>query len=404
MLIVVESRLRKAGLLLTGLGFVSLYFAFALREFLAYSSSTSPDVERLQKAVRLAPGNAKYHEKLGRMIFLAHNDVASAAEEYRIASNLNPHNAQYWLELASARRILDDDAGQRYALERAIEADPTTPDVAWEAANFFLVQGETDKALREFHMVVAGDPSQAPTALQLAMHVADVDTILRQVLPPVPDAYLMFIEQLTSVHDSAGAEKAWVELVRLGKPFEKYRALQYVDYLIQQKDIGRARIVWNQTAQLCGLGAYLASRDNLVVNGGFVSDILNKGFDWRYRKQGGVEVALDPTDLHEGHRSLSISFNGNGVTEAGIFQFVPVDPEATYDFSAYYKSDNLEAVGGPRFAVQDAYTNVTYFLSDDLKDAGVWRLASGHFKTSADAQLVVLRVLRVPEGGPIRGK
>ena len=50
---------------------------------------------------------------------------------------------------------------RRAALEHAIQADSMTPDVAWEAANLYLVQGENEKALREFRVVIANDPSLA---------------------------------------------------------------------------------------------------------------------------------------------------------------------------------------------------------------------------------------------------
>jgi hypothetical protein len=223
-------------------------------------------------------------------------------------------------------------------------------------------------------------------------------------LPPSPEAHLIFLNLLTSKKDSIGAAKVWDHLVRLGRPFEARPALEYVNYLILQHDAVQAHAVWLQTAQLCGLSPYLASRDNLIVNGSLDSDILNNGFDWRYRKEPNVELALDPTEMHEGHRSLSVVFNGLGVQEAGMFQFIPVEPDTEYEFSGYYKSESLEGAGGPRFSIADAYTGATYFLSDDLKDAEVWRSAGGQFKTSSDAQLILLRLTRVPPGSPIRGK
>ena len=71
----------------------------------------------------------------------------AALRPYRAAVHLNPHSARYWFDLASAYQVLGDTSNQTSALEHAIAADPTTPDVAWEAANFYLVQGENEKAL-----------------------------------------------------------------------------------------------------------------------------------------------------------------------------------------------------------------------------------------------------------------
>lgn len=403
MQVTLESPTRKIALLSGILLVAGLYLTLAGRYFMAAYYSHSPELGRLQKAVSLAPGSAEYHQMLGRLYFSG-NQLPEAAQQYRIATQLNPHDAHYWFELAGLEQVSGDVDTQRYALERAIAAEPTTPEVAWEAANFFLVQGDTPKALHEFRVVLENDPTLTYAALQTASHAGDVDTMLREVLPPQPDAYLALIDSLTAKKDSPGAAKVWQGLANLDKPFEARRALAYVNYLILQRDIPQARLVWRQTALLCGLSAYLTSHDNLVVNPSFSLNILNSGFDWHYLREHSVELELDPTDFHGGRRSLSISFEGPGVNEAGIFQFIPVEPDTTYEFSAYYKSDKMEGAGGPRFAVQDAYSNATYFESDDLKDADVWRATGGQFKTSPDTQLLVIRLLRVPGGSPIRGR
>jgi len=56
------------------------------------------------------------------------------------------------------------------------QADPTTPDVAWEAANFYLVQGDDAKALREFRVVLQNEPTLADPAIQFCWRInPDVD-------------------------------------------------------------------------------------------------------------------------------------------------------------------------------------------------------------------------------------
>jgi tetratricopeptide (TPR) repeat protein len=404
MQIVLDSRARKLGFWGVLVLLVTAYLALASRTFVASHLASRLDVKRLQSAIWLDPSNAAYHEMAGRYFFQVQHDINGAVPHYRAATRLNPHDADYWLELASAEQVLDNISGQRYALERAIQADPTTPEVAWDAANFFLVQGEIAASLREFRVVVQNDRANAYAALQICLHAADVETILRDVLPPVPEAHLIFLGLLMSRTDTAGAAKVWDRLVQLGQPFDSRAALDYVNYLILQRDVAQARAVWLQAARLCGLSAYLTSGDNLVVNGNLEAEILNNGFDWRYRKRSEVELALDPTELHNGHRSLSVVFTGPGVPDAGIFQFIPVEPAAQYEFSGYYKSEAIDGAGGPRFSITDAYTGATYFLSDDLKDSEVWRSAGGQFKTGPDTQLLVLRLARIPAGSPIRGK
>ena len=171
-----------------------------------------------------------------------------------------------------------------------------------------------------------------------------------------------------------------------------------------QHEVDQARLVWQQAATLCGLSAYQPSPENLVVNGDFSLNVLNGGFDWQYHQSKEVSLALDPTQSHGGHRSLLITFDARKIDDAGIGQLVPVQPSTGYDFSAYFKADDIQGAGGPRFALQDLYTATTYFTSDELKNADFWKEVSGSFTTGPDTRLLLLRIQRDPPGMPIRGK
>ena len=115
------------------------------------------ELPSLKRAVRLSPGNADYRHRLGRYFAFVAGDPQSAIDSLRAAVALNPHDAHYWFDLAAAYQVTGDIAGQRAALDRALQAEPTAPDVAWEAANFFLIDGEIDRALREFRVVIEND-------------------------------------------------------------------------------------------------------------------------------------------------------------------------------------------------------------------------------------------------------
>ncbi len=381
-----------------------MFAALATRQFFAAHLFQSGDLAGVGGAVHFAPGNAEYHELLGHLLLQTRNDVRGAAQQYHIAAALNPYDARNWLAIAVSDGLLNDIAGQHKALERAVAVDPSTPDIAWRAANFFLAQGDSDRALRQFRLVLANDPGRAYATFALCSHIADVDTLVRTLLPPQPAAYLSLVDFLVAKKDTAGATKVWGALVELRKPFESRHALAYIDYLISQHEVSRAQQAWIQTTELAGLSAHLPSHENLITNSHFESDILNSGFDWRYRRQDNVELALDSAESHGGSRSLAVTFTGGQVTEAGIAQYIPLEPGADYDFSAYYKCTNIDGAGGPRFSIEDAYTGRIYFVSDELKHAEVWRPVSGKFATTAETQLVLLKIVRVPSGSPIRGK
>lgn len=405
MQIAFNSAARKWTVVAAAIVLAATYLTLAGREFLGAWFGERVDLASLNRAARLDPTNADYRNHLGRYHELVARDPAAAIEHYRSAVQMNPHSARYWFDLASAYQVLGDTASQTSALEHAIEADPTTPDVAWEAANLYLVQGESEKALREFHVVLGNDASLAGAAIQYCWRLEpDVDTLLRDVVPPRADAYIAFLALLIGKQETAGTAKVWNALMNAHQPFEMRNAFEYFRYLILHKDVDQALQVWQDTTSRFRLLSYLPSSSNLIVNGNFSLDVLNGGFDWQYQKQSGVTLTLDPSDFHSGRRSLMITFDGPGINDAGLFQFISVQPDTTYEFSAYYKNGEMEGAGGPHFTIQDAYSQAVYYDSDELKEAGFWKSADGEFTTSADCKLVILHIRRLPEGSPIRGK
>lgn len=396
---------RKGLVAAVALVFAIAYLGVAASRFAASWLGSRVELASLEKAAWLDPGCADYRDHLGRYYSLVASDPAAAVGEYRAAVQLNPHSARYWFDLASAYQVLGDTANQTAALEHAILADSMTPDVAWEAANLYLVQGENEKALREFQVVLAGDPSLADAAIQFCYRIEpDVDALLRDVVSPRNGAYLGLLSLLEAKQDTAGTKKVWDAFIQTHLPFERRQADIYFRYLIEHKDVDQAVLVWQQMASRFGLSSYVPSHNNLMVNGSFSLDVLNAGFDWQYQKQSGVGLTLDPGDFHAGRRSLLITFDGPGIVDAGIYQLIAVQPNTSYAFSGYYKNGELEGAGGPHFTIQDMYNQTVYYDSDELKDAGFWKSADGTFTTGPDCKLVMFHVRRLPAGSPIRGK
>jgi hypothetical protein len=292
------------------------------------------------------------------------------------------------------------------ALDRALQAEPTAPDVAWEAANFFLIDGEIDRALREFHVVIENDISLVDPALRACWRVRpDADALLHDVVPARPDTLIAFSNLLRSKQEVDGSIKTWDRLAQLHQKFENRYLYDYVRYLLLEVRRPEAAMsAWEETADALGLSAYMPTEDNLIVNGDFSLDILNGGFDWTYSNRNGVRPLLDPSAFREGHRSLSLTFEGPGINDAGIQQLIPVHSSTTYDFFAYYKSADFEGAGGPQIVLRDAYTGAPLFASEPLNDADFWKEVHSKVTTPKSTNLLLLSIERFPAGSPIRGK
>lgn len=205
------------------------YCLFTITEFLGAHFSQKVDRVSLLRAIRLQLGNADFQYRLGRYFWLVERSPEAAAQSYRAAVALNPHTARYWFDLAAVYQFLGNSAGQRDALEHAIVADPTTPDVAWEATNLYLVQGETDKALREFRVVMENDPYLPSSALQLCWRAEpDVDALLRDAVPPISSVYLTFLDFLISKKETDAAAKVCAQLAQLHQPVEARYVFEYM--------------------------------------------------------------------------------------------------------------------------------------------------------------------------------
>lgn len=381
------------------------FIAACSAEFLADYFFSRGDLASVRRAIRLQPGDAEYYDRLG-----AHYTVPSffpqqALAAFQTAVQLDPYRSRFWLDLADAYQEVGDNPRQTFALERAIAVDPRAPEVAWMEANLYAVRGEYAPALRQVGTVLESTPYLAPAALSLMWRInPNIDSNIKEVIPADPKTYYALLGLLMSKRETAAAQKTWEALVHLNQPVDRQVVFDYVRYLITESEVERAAAVWQQAGSLSGLNAYQPTRQNLMVNGDFRLDVLNGGFDWLYNKSNDVVLALDPTELFNGRRSLKIKFDSRSIEDAGIRQLVPVQANTTYDFSAYFKANDMEGAGGPRIVLQDVYDQSFYFAGDEIKDSDDWKQVSGAFTTGANSKLLVVRVQRIPAGRPIRGK
>src|ERR1039457_721453 len=243
------SPLRKFSFAGACLVLVGLYLNLALRAYLASHLAATPDSSNLNKAIRLEPSNAEYRELLGRNLALSGANLNDAIANYRTAVHLNPYVARYWLDLAGAYQVAGRTSEQEQSVEQAVAADPTTPHVAWEAANFFLVQGDQERALRNFRVVLANDPEAVDSALQLCWRATgDANQILDRALPRRPDLYLSFLRMLISTQEVAAAENVWNHLIALNQEFSTKLPFCYLRFGIEEQEGAAAPTAWQQLA------------------------------------------------------------------------------------------------------------------------------------------------------------
>jgi tetratricopeptide (TPR) repeat protein len=379
------------------------YIALTATQFLAQQFSQIPRASFLRKAIKLDPSNAEYRESMGRFELLVQQSPDDALPWLQAATALNPSNSGYWLDRGIAEHQIGDFDGVRKSLDRANAANSRSSDVAWQAANLYLSQGELEPAFRQYRIVLESKSALIPQTLQVCWRIRpDIGFLLQNVVPASTDE--PFLSFLVSNGESNAAAKVWERIVLLQQPVERRYLFDYLRFLFNRHDPVQASRVWQEAANLSDLAAYQPTEENLLVNADFNLGILNNGFDWIYQKSSAISLAIDPDESHSGSRSLRIVFQGPGIEDAGIRQLVSVDPDTEYVFSGYYKATEMDGAGAPEFAIQDVYSGAKLFMSDDLRDTSSWEGVNGTFTTGPNTHLLVLRIARVPADRPIRGK
>ena len=381
------------------------YLAIIARHYTGATLSARHTPESLTRAAKIEPWNAEPRWELGRYSLFVSQDPSAAVANLEAAVALNPHAARYWLDLAAAYQVAGDIPRQRFALEEAVEVEPTAPDVAWEAANFYLVQNDVARALSFFRVVIANNPEQLNVALSLCWRATrNVNIMLAEAVPPQPAPYFALLNLLTNQEQTAPAEVVWNRLASLGQQFPAADAFPFVDYLIGKHEISAAVQVWHLLlARDRDLQGY-AQAGNLIVDGGLEQEFLNGGFDWRYSDTGAVRLSIDNSEFHGGNQSVRMAFSGPPVSDAGIFQYVAVRPATNYHFSAYTKAEDIESASGPRLTILDAYSGKEYVLTDDSLGTTGWREQSADFQTGPESSLLIVKVTRVPGDPLIKGR
>jgi hypothetical protein len=92
------------------------------------------------------------------------------------------------------------------------------------------------------------------------------------------------------------------------------------------------------------------------------------------------------------------------VHDTGLIHWVAVQPETTYSFSGYVRSEELLTGSGPRFEIVDPYTGQRLLLTDDVLGTNGWMQVRGDFHTGSNTRLIALRIVRVPAEGGIKGQ
>jgi tetratricopeptide (TPR) repeat protein len=379
-----------------------VYGWLVLRVYRAQLLADHLDQSSVTRAIALAPANATYHNLLCRSLLFASQNPQEAVTECHKAAELNPYTSAHWLDLAAAYYSVGNKELTNVAIHKALAVDPTTPDTAWNAANFFLIQGNTSEALTQFAIVLREDPSLASAALNVCWQSLHDITRIQAILPPDPTIYLAFIKLLLSTNELTDARRIWSGLMGLNIGLDYHAGLFYVDRLLQAHLAEQAFDAWKELSSRSTVLQAYSQPNNLIMDGSFTHEILNSGFDWRYNPIPQIAVTLDRSEYHSDSRSLRIVYNATG-SDAGISQYIAVQPNKRYRLSAWVKSDDLKTANGPSLTILNSDDNNVCSSTEETVGTTPWHRVEADLQTGLTTKLLILTVLRRPGDTRIQG-
>jgi len=335
--------------------------------------------------------------------------LAQATAYYQRATAVDPKPARYWLDLAETYETTGNVTQAAGAFRKAEEDYPISADVAWRLGNFLLRQGHEDEAFQQIHKAVSADPKLTPLALSVCWRSSqDIDLILRAALPAEPevdwDAIQFFVDQTQP--DAAFA--VWKRLVTEQRAFPVSKAFRLLDMLITTARADTTETVWQQALSAAGITPTPGSPRSQIWDGGFEGAPLNGGLAWRYQPAAGFEMDLDEETVHSGSRSLRVIFDGSeNLDFVNLSQYVVVQPNTRYSFSAYLRTEDLTTESGVRFEIFDTNRLANLHVSTPgAAGTQPWSLDEVTFTTGPATRLLSVVLRRTPSAmlvGKIRG-
>jgi len=394
------SRARRS-VLLGSIAIAGILAGQAARIWLANHRIQSSDPNTIQRGVQLVPGDADAWDRLGRFRQwdLMDPDISAAILDFKNAVRYEPSSPYYWMDLASAYEDTGDIADARDAFKRAKDIYPISADVAWHYGNFLLRQQGSAEGMKEIQRAVRTDASLIPQAVSRAWRSNhDVNALLDQVLPANLEAYFAALDFFDSIHEAEPALIIWQKLLTLEKPFPLSRSFPFIEELIRKDRSDDARRVWLGALGAAGLPHETSADGSLVWDGDFSQAFPNGGLGWRWDPPPGVAIDFDRPRQSNGTRSVRLDFGGGTNLElSGPLQYVPVEPNRTYSFRGYLRTERINTESGLRFWIADPHHAADgRVLTDNLTGTNSWAEANAQISTGPQTHFLLVRVYRYP--------
>lgn len=382
---------------------------FGVRSGIAGRMAEGKSGKELELATRLESKNPEYWYRLGhyQQFNLEQADITASITSYQKAVELDPGYTEAWLDLGTAYELDGNVAAARDAFQNAKKTYPASADVAWRYGNFLLRQGDLPAALAELKFTLESDPRRAGSAFSRVYRAdPDIQAVLRDLLPPVPSAYVDAIAEAVDSQQLAAAQTMWMRLMGLNPHLQIREFNRLVGALLANGDYADARHVWDQGTSTMNLPPLIQPQGSVLWDPSFESGVTDQVFSWSYKPlEQGVHAELDTTEKLSGKQSLRLTFDGEHNPSLDVACSLGiVTPGIKYLFSAWVKTKDLSGDQGVRFHLQSfGNEDIPVGVTTDTRGTTPWSFVEQQWTAGPRVHRMQVCVSRDPStNGDIR--
>ena len=359
------------------------------------SRASYKEVARL--AADWSPSDPRTHYTLGVLserTFLP-EDLKESLAEFEKATALSPNDYRLWINLGKSRQLNGDSDGAKLAYQKAIELAPNYSENHWTYGNFLLKQGQEKEAFAELRKAAEKNNKYFSSIVSVAWQFFGGD--VNRIKQNIGD----------SVNTNAELASYLARQNRLDEALQIYNALpadaKKTTFKANAADIFAQMLVAKKYAAALQIYNQISApgAENFKVgeifNGGFEKEVKSTNadaFDWQIAEGREPQIGVDDSQKSSGNRSLVLVFNSaTGRDFRNVQQTVVVEPEKTYNFGMFYKSD-LETAATFKWEIISATDGKVLAATEAVAAKKDWTNQTIQFTADKDTDAVIIALAR----------
>jgi len=355
-----------------------------------YSDSTGENAKLIaQEADLMAPSDPKTSLLLART-----EDYGKSLGSFEQAVKLSPSDYKLWIEFARANEQAGEVEKAESAFRQAIKLAPDYSSAHWFFGNFLLRQNRVQEAFVELRKSAENNVIYHQQVFSLAWNIFGQDVIeLEKIVGESPELQAGLAKFYAAKGRAEDSLRVWNLLSEKDKQ-ENIEGVRVIARSLYEKQLFRSAIEFVRQ-----LGIEPEAKSEAIQNQSFetsISEPQEVYFGWKISQIEKITVKLDPTQKHEGNRSLRITFNGySQPTLFNISQIVTVESKARYRLSFWIKTESLKSGGNPTLEIYNVADNKTLATTAPFTGGtNDWQSVSVEFTAPENSEAVALRTTR----------